>query len=137
MKEEVDYKRRLLSLIEDINNLKEFASMQNLKGGFRVETIERSTVSSKGQTDSIDTIIHFDDIGTLSFIRSLAEVDKDCDIPRSIFEKNHWEQVYNDFLMYLIFAKDNKDESLIDPSNGEVIRCVPVRTLLKEGYKNN
>ena len=127
MKEEVDYKRRLLSLIEDINNLKEFASMQNLKGGFRVETIERNTVSSKGQTDSIDTIIHFDDISTLSFIRVSSE--NFCNIT------GHWKQVYNDFLMYLIFAKDNKDESLIDPGNGEVIRCVSVRTLLKEGYK--
>ena len=127
MKEEVDYKRRLLSLIEDINNLKEFASMQNLKGGFRVETIERSTVSSKGQTDSIDTIIHFDDISTLSFIRVSSE--NFCNIA------GHWKQVYNDFLMYLIFAKDNKNETLIDPSNGEVIRCVPVRILLKEGYK--
>lgn len=129
MKEEVCYKQRLLKLIEDINNLKEFASMQNLKGGFRVETIERSTISSKGQTDSIDTIIHFDDISTLSFIRVSSE--NFCNIT------GHWKQVYNDFLMYLIFAKDNKDESLIDPSNGEVIRCVPVRTLLKEGYKNN
>ena len=137
MKEEVDYKQRLLKLIEDINNLKEFAWMQNLKGRFRVETIEQSTISSKGQTDLIDTIVYFDDIGTLSFIRCQAEVDKDCYIPRSIFEKNHWEQVYNDFLMYLIFAKDNEDESLIDSSNGEVIRCIPVRTLLKEGYKNN
>ena len=137
MKEEVCYKQRLLKLIEDINNLKEFAWMQNLKGRFRVETIEQSTISSKGQTDSIDTIVYFDDIDTLSFIRCQAEVDKDCDIPRSIFEKNHWKQVYNDFLIYLIFAKDNKDESLIDLSNGEVIRCVPVRTLLKEGYKNS
>ena len=127
MKEEVDYKQRLLKLIEDINNLKEFAFMQNLKGRFRVETIERSTVSSKGQTDSIDTIIHFDDISTLSFIRVSSE--NFCNIT------GHWKQVYNDFLMYLIFAKDNKDESLIDPSNGEVIRCVPIRKLLKEGYK--
>ena len=129
MKKEVDYKQQLLDLIEGINSLKEFASMQNLKGEFRVETIERSTVSSKGQTDSIDTVIHFDDISTLSFIRVSSE--NFCNIT------DHWKQAYNDFLMYLIFAKDNKDESLIDPSNGEVIRCVQVRTLLKEGYKNN
>ena len=129
MKKEVDYKQQLLDLIEGINNLKEIALLQNLKGNFRVETIERSTISSKGQTDSIDTIIHFDDMDTLSFVRVSSEN------PYNV--AGHWKQVYNDFLMYLIFAKDSKDDTLIDPSNGEVIRCVPVRTLLKEGYKNN
>jgi len=134
MKEEVNYKQQLLDLINGINDLGNFAVMQNSKGRITIETVH--------ETDSIgnptlDTIIAFEDADKMPFIRCMAEIADGCIMPIEVFERNHWKQVYNDFLIHLLFAKDNKNEKRIDPESGEVIRCIPVGTLLKEGYKNN
>lgn len=129
---ENNYKQQLLDLIEGINNLRHFNPSLKTKGGFNIT--EGNFTDDKSNIQ-LDTIISFDDKDTLPFIRVSSRLEGICSMPPHIFEKNHWEQVYYNFLNYMLFAKDSRNIVVTDLPEGCTVTVIPVATLLMEGYE--
>ena len=134
MKEEVDYKELLIDLLDSLNELKKIDFMLDLKGEFRIETYLTTTMSGRKSERHMDSIIHFNEKDDYAFIR----VKSEDTIGLLDFERIHYKNVYFDFLRFFTFAQDNRNyDNLYKTNGGQVIKVIPIRTLLKEGYKNN
>ena len=132
MKEEIDYKELLIDLLGSLNELKNIDPMLNLKGEFSIETYLTTITSGRKLKKYMDSIIHFKEEDDYAFIRVKSDdIDEILD-----FEEIHYRNVYFDFLRFFIFAQDNRNYDNSYKTNvGQVIEVVPIRKLLKEGYK--
>jgi hypothetical protein len=132
MKEEIDYKELLIDLLDSLNELKNIDPMLNLKGEFSIETYLTTITSGRKLKKYMDSIIHFKEEDDYAFIRVKSnDTDEMVDV-----EKIHYKNVYFDFLRFFTFAQDNRNyDSSYKTNAGQVVEVVPIRKLLKEGYK--
>ena len=126
-----DYKEKLIVLLESINDLVE-TSLLNLKGNFSLPTTERSTISSKGTTDSIQTSIIYNEVESLP----IMTLETNLNAGSEYYKDLHWKNIYNDFLKYIFFAKDTRNKEYKSLLGNPVV-IIPIGTLLKEGFKRD
>lgn len=135
--EEVDYKKKLEDLIQDINSII-IAQPLKFKGCFEIKNEVHEQIGEKGYLNIICTKIVYKDISDLdilyieSYDNGTPAVTIWENFPVSPYiVKNHYKTVYTDFFNYLLFAVDNRD---LKDGRGIIMVTIPIRTLLKDGY---
>lgn len=127
----MNYKETVKDLIEYFNNLAK-DPLRKLKGKFRIEVINRSTVSNEGTEDSIKIKLIYDDVDTLPII--IIEHILSNIINGYISSENEvYKQFYRVLINYMLFAKDSTQG--FEDNSGTPLVVRRIDTLLKEGYK--
>jgi hypothetical protein len=129
----MNYKETVKDLIEYFNNLAE-DPIRKLKGKFRIEVINRSTVSNEGTEDSIKISLMYDDIDTLPIIKTeyILSNTKNGYISS---EEDAYKAFYRTIINYMLFVKDSVQS--FEDSYGRPLVVKRIDTLLKEGYKED